>query len=155
MSRHSAILGWAATVAMVAGLPSCSIPLVNRWDAKPVVVQPVPADADVVYENVADALERLGLVVTDARPDNRVVQLNWVTAPGDGRQYLRCHSGERIGSASLQPRILVRPAEHGSVIEISSYGRATAASACVSTGQFERWLLAELGPAVAAAALAP
>jgi hypothetical protein len=140
-----------AAVLVTGLLSACSLPFLDRWDAKPAVVHSVPADADVVWRGVTEAVEQLGLVVEEVRPEARLVQLTWITRPGDGRAYLRCRGGGPIGSASLRPRILVRTAEAGSEIEISSIGRATAGSGCVSTGEYERWLLEQIEPALAAA----
>ncbi len=86
------------------------------------------------------------------RPEDRVIEFDWVTAPGDGRLYLRCRTPGPIGSASLKPRVSVVPEPGGSALIIGSQVRATTPSTCESTGQLEGWLMDRLEPAIAAAA---
>lgn len=142
MRTHLGVIWFA--LALVGASSGCSLPLVGRWYAKPAVVQPVPADPDSVWQQVAAAVDQLGWTAAAVHPSDRFVTLTWVTTPGDGRAYLRCAGSGTVGSASLQPRIRVRPAAQGSVVEISAIARATVGSDCVSTGLYERWLYDQL-----------
>ncbi|HEY8470686.1 MAG TPA: hypothetical protein VIL18_13630 [Longimicrobiales bacterium] len=112
----------------------------------------MPASADALWERVAAEVDELGLVIEEVRAADRLVQLAWLTRPGDGRQYLTCGTPGIVGSASLRSRIEVVEGPAGSEIVISTEARATAARSCQSNGRFEQWLLERLQPAIAAAA---
>ncbi|HEX6940061.1 MAG TPA: hypothetical protein VF158_11670 [Longimicrobiales bacterium] len=132
-------------------LGACGVRMFDRWDGRPVIRRHVAAPADALWARLRERMPSLGLVVVEIRPEDRLVEFDWVTAPGDGRLYLRCREPGPIGSASLKPRIAVVPDAGGSTLVIGSRVRATRPVACESTGQFEEWLLGRLEPAIVAA----
>jgi hypothetical protein len=140
-------------VTAIAGAAACSARAFDGWAGTPVARSAaVPASADALWERVTAELDALGLLIEEVRPEDRLVQLAWLTRPGDGRQYLSCGTPGIVGSASLRPRIEVVQGPAGSEIVISTEARATAAESCQSNGRFEQWLLERLEPAIAAAA---
>lgn len=152
-SMHGTMLGpmlSCTAVAAALAATACSGHLLDRWDEPTVLVQEIRSPPDEVWARVRERVGELDLLVTHFHED--AIQFGWVTPPGDGRAYLRCRQGQRVGSASLLPRIMVRPTTSGSQIEVSSRVRATAASRCTSTGRFEAGLLQRLEPAIAAGA---
>lgn len=141
----------ALSVALGATIAGCAMRAIDRWDGRPVVRHHVAAPADSVWTRIQDTTPGLGLVVAEIHPERRIIEFDWVTAPGDGRLYLRCDAAGAIGSASLKTRIQVLGAGQGSVVIIGTQVRATVPASCESTGQFESWLLDRLEPALAAA----
>lgn len=139
-------------LALLLAIAGCGIHMIDRWGGRPVVRRHVDAPADSLWARIQDTAPRLGLVVTAIHPEKRIVEFDWVTAPGDGRLYLRCSGADVVGSASFQPRIHVVREGEGSAVVIGTRVRATIPAPCESTGQFESWLLDRLEPAIAAAA---
>ncbi|MFW6078248.1 MAG: hypothetical protein ACODAE_01420 [Gemmatimonadota bacterium] len=150
MRRPQLLLFWILVAAAPAG---CGLPFFERWAGDDVVRRPVNAPAATVWSHVRRRVEDLGLVTERVRAADRTIQLGWITPPGDGRLYLRCDHGRKIGSASLRSRIRVRAADGGaaSAVVIGSEARATGGRTCVSTGRFEDWLAKRLEPAMVAA----
>lgn len=145
-SRPSQVL------AFVLAIAGCGVHVIDRWGGRPVVRRHVDAPVDSLWARIQDTAPRLGLVVTAIHPEKRIVEFDWVTAPGDGRLYLRCRGADVVGSASFQPRVHVVREGEGSAVIIGTLVRATIPASCESTGQFESWLLDRLEPAIAAAA---
>lgn|SRR5690606_18705015 len=137
------------------GVGGCGARLFERWDGRPVVTRQVPVPADRLWRPLVERAAALGLVIAEVRPEDRMIRFDWITAPGDGRLYLRCRAAGPIGSASLRPRLSVRPSRGGSVVVIESEVRATTTRACASTGQLEGWLLRQFEPVIAALAPDP
>ncbi|GEM_PF-583253 len=129
----------------------CGVRLFDRWDGGAEQRRDVPAPPDEVWQRIASGLEVLDLVVEEIRPQERMILFSWMTAPGDGREYIVCDGTERVGSASLRPRILLVPRPGGTSIVVSSEARGTAARSCESTGRFEQSILARLEPVIAGA----
>lgn len=129
----------------------CGVRLFDGWAGHPVLRRNVAADREVVWTLLHRMATDIDLVVAEIRPDDHIIEFDWITAPGDGRLYLRCRDGGNVGSASLKPRISIEATKQGSAIVIGSQVRATTNSSCESTGQFERWLLRRFEPAIAAA----
>ncbi|HEX7118742.1 MAG TPA: hypothetical protein VF212_08145 [Longimicrobiales bacterium] len=138
-------------VGSAVALAGCGVRMLDRWEGRPVIRRHVPAPPDALWARLRARAEELGLVVVEVRPEDGIIELDWMTAPGDGRLYLRCRPAGPIGSASLKPRIAIFPAETGSTLVIGSRVRATTPAACESNGQFEGWLLDRLEPAIVAA----
>lgn len=134
-------------VALAAG--GCGYRIFDRWNGRPVLSRQVPIATDTLWTRLADRVRTLNLVIAEIRPDDHLIQFDWVTPPGDGRLYVRCEPAGPVGSAFIRPRLRIRRDGGGSVIVISSEARATTPTTCVSTGQFERWLFSRLEPAIA------
>lgn len=141
----------ACTLALAFAVGACGVRSVGSRDGRPVLRRHVDAPADTLWTRIHESTSRLGLVVTAVHPDQRIIELDWVTAPGDGRLYLRCRERGAIGSASLKHRIRVVEEGEGSALVIDTRIRTTIPAACESTGHFESWLLGRLGPAITAA----
>lgn len=145
-------LGVLSIVLALAGTSACGVRVLERWAGNQVAKTTVPAPADALLERMPAELRELGLLVEEVRPDERLIQLAWLTRSGDGRQYLTCETTGPVGSASLRPRVQLVPLDPGSEIVISTEVRSTVAASCHSNGRFEQWLLERLQPAIAAAA---
>ncbi|HEX7051044.1 MAG TPA: hypothetical protein VF188_12625 [Longimicrobiales bacterium] len=142
------------TGALVATVlcAACGAHLFDHWRGRPVLTRATAVPADRLWDRLARRAGALDLVLTAVQPDRRLIEFDWITAPGDGRIYLRCTPAGPIGSASLRPRVMVRPSPTGSVVIIATEVRATTSATCESTGQFEDWLFGRLEPAIAEAA---
>lgn len=140
-----------AVLAYTVALGGCGVRIFDGWDGRPVLRRHVAAPPDALWARLSRRAMEIGLIVAEIRPDDRVIEFDWITAPGDGRLYLRCRGGGPIGSASLRPRVSVVSAPNGSALVIGTQVRATMPAACESTGQLEGWLLGRLEPAIAAA----
>ena len=138
----------ALALALGPAIAGCAVHAIDRWDGRPVVRHHVAAPADSVWSRIQDTTSGLGLVVAEVHPERRIIEFDWVTAPGAGRLYLRCDAAGAIGSASLKARIQVVGVGQGSVVIIGTRVRATVPVPCESTGQFESWLLDRLEPAI-------
>ncbi|MBI4408846.1 MAG: hypothetical protein HY561_04000 [Gemmatimonadetes bacterium] len=145
-------IGRVAVLA-VLGLTGCGLHFFDRFDGRPVRARQIAAPPASVWAELAQGARSLDLLISEISPEDRVLQLDWVTAPGDGRLYLRCQDS-RVGSASLRSRLHVRESGAGSSIVVASEVRATASGSCESTGRFEEWLLGQLDPAMAQVAAA-
>lgn len=148
-------LGLSLAAVAFLGLHACGLQFFDRWDGAPVLVQHFPQPADVVWERLTRELDHLDLLVSEIRARERLIQFGWVTAPGDGRLYVRCVGSDPVGSASLRARLVVRPEGSGSVLVISSEARSTVNDSCRSTGRFEDWMLDTFAPAIAQAGRPP
>lgn len=133
----------------VAGA-DCGLKFFERWAGEDVVERRVSAPPGTLWTHVAQRVDELDLLVEEVRPEERTVQLGWITPPGDGRVYLDCGGGT-VGSASLRARIRVEGGSGGSVIVVGSETRSTAGAPCASTGRFEAEVLDRLEPAMLAA----
>ena len=142
MNRSSGVAA-ILLVSLLSGT-GCALNVLNRWDGQVVRSHVVATDADDLWNELTSDLPAAGLLVAGVNDTRRTIEFSWVTAPGDGRQYLICDS-EAVGSASLRPRIALSEHARGTRVDVSSITRATAASGCTSTGQFEEWLLARVG----------
>lgn len=141
MRRRLSIV--AAAIAL--GASGCGFQVLDRWDGDTVRAAQVKAPADSVWAVVVERIDRLELPISRLEPEAHIVALSWVTAPGDGGQYLECAGDTPVGSASLMPRVLITElADGGSRVEVSSVVRATSGQACRSNGRYEAWLLSSL-----------
>lgn len=141
-----------ATVVVVGG--ACGVQFFERWAGEPAVQRGVPAATDTLWAHMEEHARELGLVVENVRPEQRIIQFGWTTAPGDGRMYLACDGNGAVGSASFRPRIELRPTSGGTEVIVSSETRVTRRAACRSTGRFEDWLLERFSPAITSAVAA-
>lgn len=143
--------GRTAAIALTFLTLGCGLHFFDRWDGGAEQRRDVPAPPDEVWQRLAGGLDVLDLIVEEVRPEDRVIQFSWMTAPGDGREYIVCDGTERVGSASLRPRILLEPRDGGTSVVVSSEARGTTARSCESTGRFEQSILARLEPVIAGA----
>ena len=141
--RKSWNLAAVLMLSVISG-SACSLHVLDRWDGPLVRSHVVAMDTGELWLDLTADLPTTGLLVAGISETRRTIEFSWVTAPGDGRQYLDCDS-DAVGSASLRPRVVLAELESGTRVEVSSITRATAASECTSTGQFEEWLLARIG----------
>lgn len=147
-SRIAYVVLTAFAAALIAG---CGIHFLGDWDGRPTARRTVAAPPPDVWQHVSSRIDELGLTVEEIRPTERIIQLGWMTMPGDGRAYLECSGSGVVGSASIRPRIHIREDGNGSIIVLGTQTRATGATTCASTGEFESWLLERMEPAVLAA----
>lgn len=130
----------------LAAVAACGVRALERGPGEVILVHRVAAPPDSVWSRLERRAAEAGLVVARRSVDERVLEFDWITAPGDGRLYLRCKDAGPVGSASLRTRVEVAPAAGGSTIVIGSRVRATAATGCASNGHFEEWMLDRLAP---------
>jgi hypothetical protein len=147
-------VGGGVLLAAVA-LSGCAPALLRPSEGPRVLLQSIDAPAEEVWKRLAEAVRLMGLTIVDLRPGERVLQLGWLTPPGDGSSYVRCGTAARVGSATLQPTIVVRESAGGSKVVVFSRARATAAGACDSNGAFEARLLEQLQQQPADLAVVP
>lgn len=145
------LLVFRLVLVPAALLSGCGVRVFERWSGTPVLTREIPAPPETLWERLSRRASALDLVVAEIRQEERLIQFDWITAPGDGRLYLHCAPAGVVGSASIRPRVLVRRRQAGSLVVIASEVRATTGMRCVSNGQFEDWLLRRLEPAIAEA----
>lgn len=135
---------WLTLVSAAILIPVGCASRLPESGGRLIVVKGLAEPPESVWDRLADGARDLGLILTELRPEEGVLQFDWITAPGDARFYLRCNAEGSVGSAFLRPRIRVHATEGGSRIVVSAEVRATTTSACESTGHFENWLLGRL-----------
>jgi hypothetical protein len=134
----------AGSLLAVLGVAGCAPAMLRPSEGPRVLLHSIDAPAEEVWTRLADSVRRMGLTIVDLRPGERTLQLGWLTPPGDGASYVRCGTAARVGSATLQPTIVVRETGQGSMVAVFTRARATAAAACGSNGAYEARLLEEL-----------
>lgn len=140
-ARRAGVVG-----ALLLIQTGCGFQFLERFDGAPAAADDIAAPADVLWDQLLAGVEQAELTVSRKEPGTRSIQLDWLTPPGDGRQYLTCAGTSTvIGTASVLPRISIRANAGASRITVASVVRATGAESCRSTGRFESWLLSHLG----------
>lgn len=131
-------------VVLAVLVTACGGRLLNGPDTRIIIERGMDESTRTVWNRLSERARELGLILTEVRPDEGIIQFDWITAPGDARLYLQCDVYGSVGSAFLRPRIRIYAAEDGSRVVVTSEVRATTTETCQSNGRFETWLLGRL-----------